>query len=159
MRQRTAYRDDRGRFITSGFQRSGRAAREAGVDRATVRAALWPTLGYSLPHILAVALTVFVLARCVAMLQGDAWRPWLLVLPVVLIVATCLALTPWFAPRYFALHRRGWLSMGLCPACGYPISEFEPEADGCRTCIECGSAWKLGDSVGGSTPGSGAGQG
>lgn len=150
MRLRTAYRDDRGRVITSGFQRSGRAAREAGVDRATVRAALWPTLHYSVPHTMAVALSVFGLARGVAMLQGDAWRPWLLVLPVFLIVATCLALTPRFAPRYFALHRRGWLSMGLCPACAYPIAELEPGADGCRVCNECGRAWRLDDSVEGS---------
>ncbi|MEO1278049.1 MAG: hypothetical protein AAFV77_03740 [Planctomycetota bacterium] len=32
---------------------------------------------------------------------------------------------------------------GLCLACGYCITQIEPEADGCRVCPECGAAWRM----------------
>jgi hypothetical protein len=34
------------------------------------------------------------------------------------------------------------LQAGHCAACGYPLLEIEPEADGCRVCPECGAAWR-----------------
>jgi hypothetical protein len=47
-------------------------------------------------------------------------------------------------------QRRELLDAGRCPGCGSSIAELEPQADGCRVCPECGSAWKLDGSAVGS---------
>lgn len=34
------------------------------------------------------------------------------------------------------------LEHGLCPSCGYGLASSAPDADGIRTCPECGGAWR-----------------
>ncbi|MEQ8843628.1 MAG: hypothetical protein RIB58_02145 [Phycisphaerales bacterium] len=60
------------------------------------------------------------------------------------------AMGPWFYlsaawTKHKAIRESDRLARarGLCPACGYSIAELEPEADECRVCPECGSAWRL----------------
>lgn len=33
----------------------------------------------------------------------------------------------------------------ICLACGHELAECALEGDGCRVCLECGAAWRLGD--------------
>lgn len=32
----------------------------------------------------------------------------------------------------------------VCPSCGYPLPNVEPQEDGCTVCPECGAAWNVG---------------
>ena len=60
-----------------------------------------------------------------------------------------LARRPWWYGRAVLVgHTRLVLRRGVCPVCWYDLRSLEPEADDCRTCPECGSAWRLGGSSG-----------
>lgn len=71
-----------------------------------------------------------------------------------LLTAACFALA-WWADRWLARkpwwygravlvgHARLVLRRGGCPVCWYDLRTIKPEADGCRTCPECGAAWRL----------------
>lgn len=39
------------------------------------------------------------------------------------------------------------LSGGLCPTCGYCLTDIASGTDGCRTCPECGGSWRCALSV------------
>jgi hypothetical protein len=38
-------------------------------------------------------------------------------------------------------------SHGYCATCGYALSDIPAASDGCTICPECGSAWRVGESV------------
>jgi len=57
---------------------------------------------------------------------------------------------------FFDLQSRRWLSWTdvmivrdqmlahrVCPHCAYPFGDIPPDDDGCVTCTECGSGWRL----------------
>lgn len=37
----------------------------------------------------------------------------------------------------------GWLRVGRCAACGFPLAPAPADAAGVRTCPECGATWRL----------------
>lgn len=50
----------------------------------------------------------------------------------------------WYGRAVLIGHTRLALRRGACPVCWYDLRGLEPEPDACRTCPECGSAWRLG---------------
>jgi hypothetical protein len=43
--------------------------------------------------------------------------------------------------------RSALLQHNYCPSCGYALHGLEPQADGCRVCPECASAWRTPESI------------
>lgn len=67
------------------------------------------------------------------------WIGFSLMIPVGL--AGPLAFT-WVFRRLVACEvAQAYADRGLCGSCGYGLADAKPEADGCRVCPECGSAW------------------
>ncbi len=140
------YRDDRGERLPSGYLRSAGKARKAGVPKDAAKRALKKVNAQGMAMgllfgTIAIAANAFVNAWSAS---GRASGAYLLAGLAVVLVA--LALHPIVVPRAIRSHKHGFLREGYCPACGYPITEIEPEGDACRVCPECGSAWKLGGS-------------
>ncbi len=147
VRRRTAYRDDRGDPLPCGPLRSIEAARRAGYDKKAIRRGLRSWRRASLREdwwVWVVPLACVIPAQI--LLTGVF--SWFWLWPAAPIAAMALvASLPMVRRRVAGLHRRDWISLGLCPACGYAIAELEPQEDTCRVCPECGSAWKLDDPV------------
>lgn len=147
MLDRLRYRDDRGELLDGRPPLAMAAARRAGIDPKTARAALRPLRRVGLAF-WALMLAMIVLGPAlVFVLAGWGARGAMMIIPATAPIVPVLALAPWLRPLGWRLHRRGLLSLGLCPACGYPITEIEPQADGCRVCPECAAAWRMDDSI------------
>ena len=141
------YTDDRGELMRSGYLRTVGQARRAGIPKSAAKRAL-RAVNYQ------GALLGAVFGGCIITMNtlvGGVLPTHLssigYVLSGVLVVALGLALHPITVPRAIRSHKQGFLREGYCPACGYAVAEFEPEADDCRVCPECGAAWRLTEDV------------
>lgn len=85
-----------------------------------------------------------------AAMLGVATDLWRWVASGSVLAAAAYAGAAFFHAREIGIQRRIGRAKGVCAACGYPMMELEIQADGCRVCPECGSAWKLDGSAGGS---------
>ncbi len=85
--------------------------------------------------------------------------PFAVLLAVAIAIAATAAARRWIRLPEAGPDRSFWLALSLCPSCGYAIAKLEPQTDNCRVCPECGSAWKLDDSVEGSAIGRSGEQG
>lgn len=67
----------------------------------------------------------------------------IVIAPAMAVVLTALAAarTAWRERSRSLRDSMG--NRGLCAACGYDISNHEPEPDGCTVCPECAAAWRL----------------
>jgi ribosomal protein L37AE/L43A len=63
---------------------------------------------------------------------------------IVLVSLTAVAVVSSYRNRAHDVTSR-MIRAQRCPACAYPLTDIDPEADGCTPCPECGAAWKLND--------------
>ena len=63
---------------------------------------------------------------------------------IVLVSLTAVAVVSSYRDRAHHVTSR-MIQAQRCPACAYPLTDIDPEADGCTPCPECGAAWKLDD--------------
>lgn len=144
------YLDDRGQPLGNDRDLTIADARASGASRAAARAALrpatllvWACLVAGLAGIMGLTVLIDALER--HMPKAVAYAIGFAIAVAMYAVVGSIVQAP--ARR---AYRRGWLSLGLCPGCAYRITEIEPQQDGCRVCPECGSAWRLDDSIEGS---------
>ncbi len=137
------YSDDRGGTLRSKPPFARNAARHARVERRSAARHLRPLRVFSVSCFSLMCVLIAGAYLSPALLPGRPSQVLMLVLPIVIIVAVTLVLTPWLRPMGWRLHRRGLLGLGLCPGCGYQVAKLATEPDGCRVCPECGAAWKL----------------
>lgn len=96
----------------------------------------------ALPLVLLVVANAIVFA-VYAQLRPMLPAPWRWLLAISLLAILIYAGSVVVRAREIREQRRVARAKGVCTACGYPIAELEPQADGCRVCPECGCAWKL----------------
>ncbi len=137
------YRDDRGQPLRAGYLKSAKAAKRAGAGTRSIAAAMWRLYAYEVAFWLGFSILMTVWMIIPQLLEP--YVPIIVGLPltVAILLAVVFALGPWVGPMRFRLHRRGWLALGFCPACGYEVTPLEPEADACRVCARCEAAWSL----------------
>ena len=134
------YLDDRGQNVSMERELIVADAVASGADAQAVRRALRPCTLLVLGLVAAGLLLLLVIFTLAITLERfmPFWLAWLLAMfaatPVMVIAAR------YIEPPARRLHCRGWLSLGLCPACAYRIAEVRVEEDNCRTCPECGAA-------------------
>lgn len=120
----------RSREVERSFSRTG-----APIVRATFFALLLATPFFMLPAIVSPYL--------VRWLQSTGNLVWLIPLSALLGIIGPLVMM--LTLRRLMLPRlvRAYVDYGFCGSCGFVIRDLKPEADGCRVCPECGSAWRL----------------
>lgn len=67
---------------------------------------------------------------------------------ILVSTAIWFASLSWIRQQRFPKIAQIHLDHGHCAACGYSLSDLNPEADGCLVCPECNAAWRR-DRVGG----------
>lgn len=137
------YRDDRCRTLAGKPPRAHVAAKRAGLDRRWSARQLRRMRIFEVASFTLMCVTIAGASLSPVLLPGRVSPVVMLVMPAAIMAVVIVALTPLMRPLAWKLHRAGLLSLGLCPACGYPIAELEPEEDQCRVCPECGCAWKM----------------
>ena len=66
------------------------------------------------------------------------WAPGMVLLALLIYVGALATRV-----REIAMQERIAKRRGVCAAYGYSLREIDAEEDGCRTCPECGAAWKF----------------
>lgn len=135
--------DDRQKAWPGTADAIARGARERGVSSVRYGSATWPLAMVQgrVAIVLFVGMGLFVVLQlAIGDLEPLALRVGLTVLFVALYTILSRAM---MAARVHAAVRAAGMNLGLCPACGYPIAEIEPQEDMCRVCPECGGAWRM----------------
>lgn len=137
------YRDHRGERLPAGGLLSARRARAAGIAEATIDAALWPAERLAGRHGMAAGLVIAACWGAAALALPDAgiWARAAAAVGLSLVITAPLGVRN--RRRIVALFEQGWLTRGLCPACGASVADVAIQSDGCRVCAACGSAWKF----------------
>lgn len=124
------------------------AAREAGIDARAYAVGVEPLRAANRTRLLVVLLIGVAIAVPPLILGPLVPMAPMLAVHAVLAVVVVVVGRALVAAQLFKAQRRAALALGLCPACGYSIAEIEPEADNCRICPECGSAWRMDEKAG-----------
>ncbi len=137
------YHDDRGEPLGAGYLKSAKTARRAGATSRSIIAAMWRLYAYEVAFWLGFSILLTALMVLPQLLEPYVPILLGLMLVVLSLLAVVFVLGPWLGPLRFRLHRRGWLALGLCPACGFEVTPIEPQEDACRVCPRCAAAWSL----------------
>lgn len=137
------YRDDRGDCPPGGHLRTAGMARRAGVPKDAAGRAMRRVNAQRMLIGVVFGSSVLAVSVVASVWSGPGGSNGGYLLATLVVMFVALALLPIVASRVMGAHKLGFLKEGYCPACGYSIAELESEADGCRVCPECGSAWKL----------------
>lgn len=147
-----AYLDDRGKPLDSDRELAMADARAAGVDKATARRSLQPAAHLALACIVLGLAGVWGIMMLIDTLEQHVPKALAYAVGLLAYILVFVASAKAIEGPARRIYRRGWLGMGLCACCAYRITELRAEADGCRVCPECGSAWKLDQAGGVSAP-------
>lgn len=139
--------DDRGRKRDFDRREPRRSARRASVDPAMIKAELRPLRQLAWYQFLLTVIVVILSGRLHDALGGHvpAVQRWIISV-VAMLGLMAIGLMP-ITARLYRAQRRAGLALGSCPSCGYPVTGLTVQNDGCRVCPECGSAWRMDDSI------------